>query len=87
MDRKLRTKWRMRRWYKSAALAASLIGAAAALLLIVLAMAKFGPDETIGTKSGVLKAIALLAAGIFIPRWVVNAIWRRQKNLHWEEWE
>ncbi len=87
MERRLRTKWQVRRWYKRTARIASVVGASVAILLVALLTAKAGAAETLGSPRGLVMSAAMIGAGAIIPYQIVRAIWRHQRDRNWEEWD
>jgi hypothetical protein len=57
--------------------------------LAILPLAYF--YEEVGTQAlvsprALVTASLLIAAGYFVPRWLVNSVWRWQKLRHTQDW-
>ena len=77
-EQRVRTWWRVRQRYQRAAWLAALVGAGVALVPIFLTLRDDGVQALTSVRA-LASSAALLAAGFFIPRWVVMMLWRRQK--------
>ena len=77
-EQRVRTWWVVRQRYQRAAWLAAFVGAGLALVPIWLTLRDDGIQALTSVRA-LASSAALLAAGFFIPRWVVMMLWRRQK--------
>jgi pilus assembly protein TadC len=85
VERRVRTWWVVRERYRRVAWAASALGGFAALLLVLLALRDDGPGA-LASPGFLGMSLLFLAAGVVVPRWIVNALWRRQKKRNALDW-
>ncbi len=84
-ERRVHSWWLARECYRRAAWVAALIGAGLALVPVILTFQADGV-QAFKDVQVVASSAAFLAAGFFIPRWIVQALWRRQKARHDMDW-
>ena len=80
-EQRVRTWWRVRQRYQRAAWLAALVGAGVALVPIFLTLRDDGVQALTSVRA-LASSAALLAAGFFVPRWIVLALWRRERTRH-----
>ena len=84
MDRRIRTSWLVRRRFRQAANAASIIGVALAMVLIMVAMNQSGVAwRNPGFLTG---AMGILVVGAIAPRLAVHTVWRLIRWRNHEDW-
>jgi len=84
-ERRVRTWWTVRERYRRVGWAVSALCGVAALLAVVAAL-RDGGVAALGSPRFILISILLVAAAVLGPRWIVNALWRRQKARNQLDW-
>jgi hypothetical protein len=80
-ERRLRSWWVVRQRYQRAAWLAAFLGAGLALVPVYLTFRDDGV-QALTSMHALATSAALLAAGFFVPRWIVLARWRQQRLRH-----
>jgi len=84
MERRIRTSWLVRRRFRQAANAASIIGLALATVPIIVAVNQTGVAwQDPGFLTG---AMGIAVIGAVAPRLAVHAVWRLIRWRNHEEW-
>jgi hypothetical protein len=85
MERRVRTWWVVRERYRRAGWAASVLGGLLGLLPTIATLWSDGPGVLLDPRF-LLVSLAMAAAGVLIPAWIVTALWRWQKRRNGVNW-
>ena len=84
MERRIRTSWLVRRRFRQAANAASIIGVVLAMIPIIVAVNR--TTEAWRDPGFLTSAMGIAAFGAIAPRLAVHAVWRLIRWRNHEEW-
>lgn len=84
-ERRVHTWWLVRERYRRAAWLAALLGIGLAAVPVIMMVEAEGL-QALASGQAIAGSLILLALGFFLPRWLVLALWRRQRARHLAEW-